>query len=363
MDAEAKRIPMYQTIANDIQQKILSSNFDYENPICTERSICEQYGVSRITAKHAITKLEDKGILYRKRGLGSFVVRHDHMPQRVFALIIPFSTTQGGIFKAIRATNRILSKKGYHFTINMSHADPAQDAKLLNQLYSQNVSGIVYYPRTSELPLESLHKFIESNHPVVVLDKTIQHPEFASVVCDNYKGGYLLTEHIISYGHTKTCYLSRFATKDMPSLSDRYSGYRDCLISAGITGEPRFVHWSDYSGNAGQSGYYMLQHIVNNLHNEGTTAIICENDEVAFNVYMCCINLGLRIPEDINIAGFDNIDWATTGNAQITTVDQNFDLIGEATAAALLVNSKPPQHKVIPVQIIPRTSTGPLNKK
>jgi DNA-binding LacI/PurR family transcriptional regulator len=59
----------------------------------------------------------------------------------------------------------------------------------------------------------------------------------------------------------------------------------------------------------------------------------------------------------MNIAGFDNIEWATTGSAQITTIDQNFALIGEAITAALLDEDEP-QNQIIPVQLIPRTSTG-----
>ena len=358
MNMPVKRKPMYLVIADDIKDTIDSNKFDYNNPICTERSICEQYNVSRITAKHAINKLEEKGILYRKRGIGSFVTKLAPQLQRVFALVVPFSTTQGGIFRAVNIASNVLSKQNHQLTIHMAHTDAADNVELLEQLDSQNVDGIVYYPRTSVLPLETLNSFVNKSHPVIILDKKIPYPEFTSIVCDNYKGGYLLAEHLISYGHTRICYLSRFALNHLPSIDDRYNGYKDCLIDAGITIPARFIHWSDYSSQSGQAGYYMLQHIVNTLCLDGITAIICENDEVAFNVHMCCLNLGLRIPDDISIAGFDNTDWATTGNAQITTIDQNFGLIGEAIASALLDEKVKPQHHIIPVMLIPRTSTG-----
>ena len=350
--------PLYQVIASDIEQLIKSNDFEYEHPICTEKSLCEKYQVSRITAKHAITKLEDRGFLYRKRGLGSFVVKPtiQGAPERTFALIIPFSTTQGGIFRAVEAANRIFFKLGHQLTIHIGQIEAAKNIELLESLYNQDIDGIVYYPCSSDLPMEILNTFIKQRKPVIILDKTNIHPEFTSVVCDNYQGGYLLTEHLLSYGHTQTCYLSRFRQEELSSIGDRYRGYQDCLMASGMKATPRFVHW-DSVGKA-QAGYYMLQHLVNTLRLEGITAILCENDEVAFNVHMCCQSLGFRVPEDMNITGFDNIEWATTGSAQITTIDQNFGLIGEAIAATLLEENYKSQNHTVPVQLIPRTSTG-----
>jgi len=352
-----KQTPLYQVIANDIEHLIKSNNFNYNNPICTEKSLCEKYQVSRITAKHAITKLENRGILYRKRGLGSFVANPviQNVLGRTFALVIPFSTTQGGIFRAIENANQIFSNLGHQLTIHIGQAQASENTELLENLFNQNIDGVVYYPWGSDLPEKILNTFREREKPVVILDKTNKHPEFHSVVCDNYQGGYMLTEHLLSYGHTKICYLSRFKPEELSSIGERYRGYKDCLL-ASKNAEPKFVHW-DAVGK-GQESYYMLQHLVNTLRKEEYTAILCENDEVAFNVYMCCQNLGYRIPEDMNITGFDNIEWATTGSAQITTIDQNFGLIGEAITAALLDEEYKPRNQTVPVQLIPRTSTG-----
>jgi DNA-binding LacI/PurR family transcriptional regulator len=354
-----KRIPIYQVIVDDIQQQIASGSFNYDNPICTEKSICEKYNTSRITAKHAIHKLEERGVLYRKRGSGSFVVRPtlQSAPNQIFALVTPFSTTQGGVFRAVEAASQIFTKLGHQLTIHISQSDTKGNVELLESLYNQNTNGIVYYPISSSLPVEILNSFAKDGRPVIILDKEIAHPGFSSVICDNYDGGHLLAEHLISYGHTKTCYLSRFMPDELSSIGGRYRGYTDCLEAANI--KPRFVHWDAEA----KTGYYMLQHIVNTLRIDGVTAILCENDEVAFNVHMCCLSLGLRVPEDMNITGFDNIEWATTGSARITTVDQNFDLIGKTIATTLLEENYTPQNHTIPVQLVPRTSTSAIAKQ
>jgi len=354
-----KRAPIYQVIMDDIQKQIASGNFDYDNPICTEKSICEKYNTSRITAKHAISKLEERGLLYRKRGSGSFVVRPtlQSAPHRIFALVTPFSTTQGGVFRAVEAASQIFTKLGHQLTIHISQVNAKRNIELLESLYNQNINGIVYYPLSSHLPVETLNTFAKDGRPVIILDKEMSHPGFSSVICDNYRGGHFLAEHLISYGHTKTCYLSRFMPEELSSVKGRYKGYTDCLKAANI--EPLFMHWDAES----PTGYYMLQHLVNTLHLDGVTAILCENDEVAFNVHMCCLSLGLRVPEDMNITGFDNIEWATIGSARITTVDQNFDIIGKTIATTLLEENYTPVSHIIPVQLVPRTSTSIVVKQ
>lgn len=360
----AKDKPLYQMIISDIQNTIMSRAFDYDKPLCTEKSLCEKYNVSRITAKHAIKELESAGILYRKRGVGSFVTRPEEQaeakssgstaPRKVFALLVPFKTTNGGVFKAIESASAILTRLQCQLTIYVSELNVNRERELLEQLYAQDVDGIVYYPWTSDLPVEVLNRFIEKNKPVIILDKTYSHEKISSIVCDNYHGGYLLTEHVVSYGHKQICYLSRFTPEELSSVHDRYTGYADCLRDYGVGIPPRFVHWDIHI----HAGYPMLKHIVNTLYLEGVTAILCENDEVAFNVYMCCRSLGIRVPDDMNITGFDNIEWATTGSAQITTIDQNFALIGEAIADIIRQDDCAPCQRVVPARLIPRTSTG-----
>ena len=356
----AKQLPLYQFIATEIENLIKSNNFEYDEPICTEKSLCEKYEVSRITAKHAITSLETRGILYRKRGQGSFVVKPvvKSAPERTFALVIPFKPTQGGIFMAVEVANQVFLQFGHYLTIHICKPDATENTELLEGLYNIDTDGIVYYPQDSDLPLEALNAFVQRKKPVIILDKPIPHPQFTNIVCDNYRGSYILTEHLLSYGHTQMCYLSRHMPEDLPNIWDRYKGYQDCLAASGVKTKPRYVHW-DTAGKE-QAGYYMLQHLVSTLYQEGYTAILCDNDKTAFHIHMCCQNLGLRVPEDMNITGFDNNYWATTGNAQITTIDQNFGLIGKTVAETFLDTDYKPKNHIIPMQFVPRTSTRKL---
>lgn len=359
---------LYQTIMDDILSRIEKGQFSYEEPICTEKSLSEQYGVSRITSKRAIEELENAGILYRKRGVGSFVRRPAEVeevaasdsnlnlpgsPGKIIPLVLPFAITQGGILRTIEAATRRLSQADWHLSIHICEPDYAEERKLLLRLFHQNVDGLILYPSGKELHRDILQMFTENGKRVIILDKPHDIDFLSSVVCDNYHGGYMLTQHLVDYGHSNIAYLSRFSSGDRASIGDRYQGFQQCMQDNGLSVNPQHVKMNL------SPDYPMLKHIINNLFKAGVTAIECENDEVAFNVYMCCRSLSIQVPAQMNITGFDNIDWAVTGSAQITTVDQNFSTIGETIAEVFLAEDDKPAARIVAVDLIPRTSTSP----
>jgi len=347
-------IPLYQIIIDDIQNLIAENKYELDKPLCTEKSLCEKYNVSRITAKRALDMLESDGLLYRKRGVGSFVASAGSKEEpKNFALLLPFSTAQGGIFRTIESTEQVLSKSNSYLSVHIGQKNAGRDREMLEYLYSQNIDGLIYYPWSAEMPLDILRNFAEKSKPVVVLGTPCEDKSLSSIICDNYNGGYMLAEHLISYGHTKTSYLAHEAPDVFYSISERYRGYCQCLKDYNYM--PRFSRWESYKQSG---GYHFLKHLVNSLYLEGVTAILCVSDEIAYNVYTCCLSLGIRIPEDMNITGFDNIDWSTIASAHITTIDRNAHQIGETIARVLLQKEYSPRHYIIPVKLVPRFSTG-----
>ncbi len=358
---------LYQVIIDDVLSTIEKKQFSYDKPICTEKSLSERYGVSRITSKRAIDELENAGILYRKRGVGSFVRRSNPaedgeasrpspgmLPGKLIPFVLPFAITQGGILRTIEVATRHLSEHGWHLSIHVCEPKEEQERNLLLRLLNQNVDGLIFYPSTKELHRDILQRFTDRGKRVIILDKPHDIDYLSSIVCDNFNGAYMLTQHLIDYGHRNIAYLSRFSSADVTSIRDRYEGFSQCMSDNGLEPNPEFIRMNL------SSDYHMLKHVINTLFKSGVTAIECENDEVAFNVYMCCRSLSIQVPAQMNIAGFDNIEWAVTGSAQITTVDQNFAKIGETMAEMLLSEDGDPSAKVIPVDLIPRTSTSPI---
>ncbi len=348
--------PMYQSIAEELQARILSGEAEANSLLCTEMGLCEQYSVSRITAKRAIKLLESDGFVYRRKGAGSFVNENAGKSRqneevrptpKNIALVIPFGIEKGGIFKTLGEVTEVLNEANLFISLHISH----NERDTLESLNNLDIHGLIYYP-IADIPVPLLDVFVARNLPVIILDKPHNYPQFSSITCDNRMGQSLLCEHLIAYGHKKTAYLSRF-TENLSSVRERFNGYVDTLEASGGGRMPRFVKLDDIHLNLDA-----LKHNIIMLRKEGISALLCENDEIAFYVLLCCRSLGIRVPEDLSVTGFDNIEWAVSEESRITTIDQNFARIGSEIVKLLVDPDYHPQHIKVPVTFVARSSTG-----
>lgn len=376
-DNQTVKKNLYEIIIDDIYSMIQSGNFSYDEPICTEKQLSLQYGVSRITAKRAITDLEHQGILYRKRGVGSFVARDMTVKKprtaapaqtsNTFAFLLPFDTAKGGLIDTVTEVSTSLNKSGYFMGIYITSDNASKEKHTIRQLMDQNIAGIVYYPKSNKIYLDLLNNFVISGKPVVIIDKTNDCSYIHNVVSDNFEGGKLLTEHLISLGHKKIGFLSNASIDETSSVRDRFGGFIQTLRKYGISVDMDNVanglgflseHTALYHTSIPQ-----LNSVISRLYNNGVTAIETENDQVAYSVIWACKELNIRVPEDISICGFDNTVWAQKTEMGITTVSQDFPEIGRQVSQILLSSLKDPAYPVqkyaVPVKLIVRGSTQP----
>lgn len=372
-DAAKEKKNLYQVAIDDILKKIEENDFSFEKPICTEKTLMETYNFSRITAKRAIMELEHEGILYRKRGVGSFVSRDIYAKasgsseedMKIFAFVLPFDITKGGLFETVQTINTLLGSANAYMCIYITDCADAKEKSILKQLIKQNINGIVLYPKTNNIHLELLNSFVVNDKPVVVIDKGHDCRYIGNVLSDNFSGGVMLTEHLLSLGHKNIAYLSRSGSSGLTSISDRFGGYIHALKKAGIT--PNKDYMASYIDSLYKSetnpGQGSLKDTVKALYNAGVTAIETENDQVAFAVIHACGELSLKVPEDLSVCGFDNSEWAHMSDMGITTIKQNFHEIGSKIAGIFLdgINNKTTGYKkvIVPVELIIQGSSGP----
>jgi len=371
-----KKPKLYELIMEDILKKIDQNDFSFEKPICTEKELVEKYGVSRITAKRAITDLTNKGVLYRKPGVGTFVSRNvlssisDNPPEddsKMFAFILPFEITKGGLLDTVQVANSILTSAGCCMGIYITSGNTAKEKKVLNQLIQQNISGLIFYPMSDDVHLELLDSFVIRNKPVIIIDKNINCQYIHGVVSDNFNGARMLTEHLVSLGHKNIAYLSRFGTSELSSIRDRFGGFIVELKKFGISVKQENI----ITDLAGVNEDILLKgkkipelnNIVNRLYKSGVTAIEAENDEVAYAIYQACQELEIRIPEDLSLCGFDDSAWAGKFPQGLTTIGQDFAQIGQKAGEILLDNLKgklsEAQKHTVPVKLFIRGTTAP----
>lgn len=363
--------PKYEIIKNDILARIRKNDFSYSEVLCTEKQLSEQYQVSRITAKHALTDLEQMGILYRKRGVGSFVagnainnlnrpISSSQTVSKMVSFLLPFDITKGGMIKTVEVVNNTLNDNGYIMSIYVSGAKEKANLRLL---LSQNPSGIIYYPERDKIHLNQLNEFVFMNIPIIVIDKTTDCPYIHNIVSDNFGGGQLLGEHLIQMGHRNIVFFTTAPLEDTSTVRNRFAGFLHALHTAAITPNASNLMYYPHELTEEEAlcpNGSPLQERIRSLFQSGTTAIIAENDRVAQLIHIACDSMGIRIPEDISLCGFDNDD--AIRNLDITTIAQDFPRIGQEIGRIFTecVNSPdyPTQKITVPVKLLPRSSTG-----
>ncbi|GAB2026947.1 GntR family transcriptional regulator [Lactovum odontotermitis] len=339
-------IPLYQKISDDLKDLISNQTIKVGDKLPTEKELSETYNVSRITAKHALNNLEQIGLISRSRGRGSFVKRssvdENERATKAILFIHPFGDLAFGDF----AQGLIPYMKRHGYNVFITHVEFLQESAASEII--QNFDGLIYYPMNTDDYLDTLYELVALNFPVVLLDKEIYGLPFPCVRADNFAGGQLATQRLIDAGHEKIAFMMSGEAHPPHTTRDRYLGYMSALSQAKLKFHTLYSNPQETSRVA-----------VDYLKASGATALVCENDFIALSLLTTLQHEGYKIPQDISIIGFDNIQAASLSNPPLTTVEQNFSKMGEE-AAKLMFNwiktKKIPQNSCLPVQLIERNS-------
>ena len=296
-----KRItkPKYEIIKEALLERIRTGQFSSDAVFCTEKMLSEQYEVSRITAKRAIEDLEQQGILYRKRGVGSFVSQkippvsssasETDSKSKMVSLLLPFATTQGNISETIGSLSAALAEKGYFLSIHITGSSSPKERATLELLRSQNIAGLVYYPKRDNIHLEQLNDFLFANRPVVIIDKQTDCPYLNNVVCDNYDGGRQLTRHLLEQGHRNIAFFTTAPLSETSSVRDRFGGFLHEIKAAGIMPDSRqLITWPHAlsTEDALSTEITPFQQQLLTLRQNGITALLFRSESLHFSQKM-----------------------------------------------------------------------------
>lgn len=203
-----------------------------------------------------------------------------------------------------------------------------------------------------------LHRLHKMHVPVVLVD--MDYPDFDTIKWDNYKGGWLAGEHLVSCGYKKIGMIQSHRNARISEI--REQGFRDALAKNGLTLDDKYVAAGISTKHAGfseEAGY----EAVNILNDRKTMpeALFCSNDTQAVGAMCAFRELGIRVPEDIGIIGYDNIK--TSRFLGLTTIDQKMTQVGSMAVKRMveLIYTKeknPPRTaSVIEPELIVRQST------
>jgi LacI family transcriptional regulator len=191
--------------------------------------------------------------------------------------------------------------------------------------------------------------------PVVAVDPHTGSSAFPTVDADNLRGGHLATEHLLDLGHRRIALLAGRA--DLESAKLRERGYREALKAAGVAYEDSLVRVGGYDADrSARAARELLS------GPERPTAVFAANDVTAIATIEVALALGLRVPEDLSVVGFDNIPESALCVPPLTTVNQPIRTMGERAVDLLirLIRGQPVErtHFTLATELVVRGSTA-----
>ncbi len=221
----------------------------------------------------------------------------------------------------------ILRSHGYATIVCDCRTDKELEEKAVNFLYRKRVDGIINMPVNSDG--SHLGCFHKAGKPIVLIDRKINGIDCDYVLVDNLAAVKNAIRILIDSGHTRIGMIG--GPEDIFTAQERMLGYRLALMEAGIVPEERMIEQGDYTMNG---GVRCIEKLVKN--NPDMTAVFVANYEMTMGAVIGINELGIKIPEELSVIGFDNAEFARACSPKLTIVTQPMKEIGKNVAELIL---------------------------
>jgi len=226
-----------------------------------------------------------------------------------------------------------LRKYGYH-TIAMSLGDEEmENAGKLLMIKENRVDGFII--NGPSIPAKFIMALKNTGLPVVLFGNQMTQVDIDSIVYHDRSGAYKATKHLIEHGHKNILFLS--GPRGWYTCDERKTGYTEALIESGL--QERITYMTDTTIESGKT---FFKESIENVYPE-ITAVICTNDATAIGVLDEVRCLGLKVPDDIAVIGFDDIPWASLSYPPLTTIHVFIEEMGKITVNRIIDLLKNPE--------------------
>lgn len=352
----------YKIVKNELLKIFHEENYQKESQLPTEFELMARYGFSRYTVRQALEELEKEGIITRIHGRGSF---YRGGADNAGDAGVPAGSGHNGLIgmvnfysndyiypDIVRGIEDAIYAMGYSLVLSNCNQDYSKELESVRRLIEQGVKGLIIEPsRNSQItenhPLVALLK--ESKIPVVTTNWNSSVKNFSMVTIDDVKCGFDAVNYLLRKGHRDIGIIYK---KDVQAGQDRYEGYIKVLEKYGVPVNGDFcLHYTDLEEyQFAEQGYKLTRQMLTESK-KPPTAIFYFNDNVALQGYRAIKELGMRIPEDVSVVGFDDYKASSILSPPLTTFEHPKYSMGK-WAAYILLEEMEPSHRPMPKQII-----------
>lgn len=293
------------------------------SPATVSRGLKEHPAIRKDTRKRILDKAKEMG--YRQNFFASNLRRNR---TNTIGVIVPrlnsyFMST------VIAGMEKIANQAGYNLIISQSMESIAKEVVNVKTLYNSRVDGLLVSLAYATDDISHFEDLLEKGVPLIFFDRVFDHPQCTSVVIDNYKAGYEVTQHLISQGCKRIAHITASLKRNV--YADRLKGYKHALSDNGIAFDERLVFVNNLSEPAGVEVCKTLLQM-----DPRPDAIFTSNDACAVSCIRELKLAGVKIPRDIAVAGFNNDPLSKVIEPNLTTINYPGHEMGEVAASTLI---------------------------
>ncbi len=332
------RTPKYRQIYDTLRRDVDAGRWKPGDRLPSEAELVRTFGASRITIGRAVRDLQRDGLVERRAGSGTYVRASRPEGGLSFGLLIP-DLGETEIFEPI-CQGMMASPAARQHALVWGSPTGAGGSKeelawaLCRQYLDRRVAGVFFAPLELTPGKDAVNRriaqaFDDAGIPVVLLDRTVLpypargHHDLVGI--DNRRAGYLVTEHLLRLGARRIAFV---AVRDSAATVDaREAGYREALYASEVSLDRALQHRLDPA---------RPQEVRALMKRSRPEAMVCANDWTAARLMHTLLGLGYGVPDDVRLAGIDDLGYASLLPVPLTTLRQPTRAIGAAALSAML---------------------------
>lgn len=354
--------PLYLQIVEDIRLNVSADKLRVGDQLSSQAELAKQYGVSLITVKKALATLVTDGILFGRVGKGTYVARRSPLASptthRTIGLVL--RDLQSPFFSLIaQSAEEGAYEAGYNVLLSNSSGQMEKEERQINHFRRIGVDGLIIASMSHIYHVTvTIRRLLRDKFPFVMVSY-IEDEDMPFVGTDHEYGGYLATQHLIKMGFERIGYINGERGNLVGEL--RRKGYERALLEHGRSADERFIfrlrlrgEWNDF-----HSGYEIGQQFPSLAIRPD--AMFVYNDLSALGFERALLEQGIRVPDEIAVVGFDDIEIGRYARVPLTTIRQPTDEIGRKALdyiSSRIKGLEHPSRTILKPELVIRESSG-----
>ena len=324
----------------------------------TIKEIANNLGLSASTVSKALNNASDVSAETRDRVNGyakavGFSLRRNSDSKRICVLFENMDSSATAQVSYPVLTGFQQAANAYRYEVVVEHCTSKNPPNLKKLCHENDFCALMILGTRLDSPL--IKELESANITAMLMDSYVKNPKVACISSDNINSVAAIVEHLVNLGHRKIGFLG--GDKESVVTRERFSGYLVGLIEANIEYNGAYVRYGNYTEDCGlEAADYFA--------GTDVTAVVCASDLIAIGLIGGLKKHNLRVPEDISVTGFDNLDVARYFSPALTTVKQDFISLGENAFTLLRQAIKGNKIKRVTIHTEPifRDSTAPVRE-